>query len=357
MAKTINTRIKHKHDLEVNWLKARNFIPLEGELIIYDAEVELDGSVKQLPDGTTALPEGRSTPFTYARIKVGDGVHYVSDLEFSTEKDLATVTEDGLMSKEDKEYIDSIKNAISSTTYGTTTIEGLTIRKADSMDPDMIESNNGSIVLVTGAGEQEFIVGSNGQTDGFAFKTGHKTAMTIDTDYTVESQSTTINTYAPTVVHAPEGYSDESSLIIEHTGIHVSSAAKTKSIGSSDKPFDAIFALDIHGDLDGTAAKATCDASGNNITNTYETKADAADKLATAKEYIDTALSSIGNLNLHGKDGNLNIIEDADKMTVQAQNAFLLTLEEPPAYAGFILLCENAGALPDAQSRAADGPT
>jgi DNA polymerase-3 subunit delta' len=39
------------------------------------------------------------------------------------------------------------------------------------------------------------------------------------------------------------------------------------------------------------------------------------------------------------------IIEDADKMTVQAQNAFLLTLEEPPAYAGFILLCENAGAL------------
>ena len=39
------------------------------------------------------------------------------------------------------------------------------------------------------------------------------------------------------------------------------------------------------------------------------------------------------------------IIEDADKMTVQAQNAFLLTLEEPPTYAGFILLCENAGAL------------
>lgn len=39
------------------------------------------------------------------------------------------------------------------------------------------------------------------------------------------------------------------------------------------------------------------------------------------------------------------IIEDADKMTVQAQNAFLLTLEEPPSYAMFILLCENSGAL------------
>ena len=39
------------------------------------------------------------------------------------------------------------------------------------------------------------------------------------------------------------------------------------------------------------------------------------------------------------------IIEDADKMTVPAQNAFLLTLEEPPAYVHFILLCENASLL------------
>ena len=44
-------------------------------------------------------------------------------------------------------------------------------------------------------------------------------------------------------------------------------------------------------------------------------------------------------------DNKLYIIEDADKMTVQAQNAFLLTLEEPPAYVGFILLCENSDAL------------
>lgn len=41
-------------------------------------------------------------------------------------------------------------------------------------------------------------------------------------------------------------------------------------------------------------------------------------------------------------DNKIYIIEDADKMTVQAQNAFLLTLEEPPAHVGFILLCENA---------------
>lgn len=42
-------------------------------------------------------------------------------------------------------------------------------------------------------------------------------------------------------------------------------------------------------------------------------------------------------------DGNykIYIIEDAHTMTVQAQNAFLLTLEEPPEYAVFILLCEH----------------
>ena len=36
------------------------------------------------------------------------------------------------------------------------------------------------------------------------------------------------------------------------------------------------------------------------------------------------------------------IIEDADLMTIQAQNAFLLSLEEPPSYILFFLLCENS---------------
>lgn len=39
------------------------------------------------------------------------------------------------------------------------------------------------------------------------------------------------------------------------------------------------------------------------------------------------------------------IIEDADLMTVQAQNAFLLLLESPPPYAIFFLICQNSTAL------------
>ena len=44
-------------------------------------------------------------------------------------------------------------------------------------------------------------------------------------------------------------------------------------------------------------------------------------------------------------DYKIYVIEDADKMTAQAQNALLLTLEEPPQYVRFFLLCENAGLL------------
>ena len=42
-------------------------------------------------------------------------------------------------------------------------------------------------------------------------------------------------------------------------------------------------------------------------------------------------------------DTKVYIIEDAHTMNNQAQNALLLTLEEPPAYVLFLLLCEDAG--------------
>ena len=41
----------------------------------------------------------------------------------------------------------------------------------------------------------------------------------------------------------------------------------------------------------------------------------------------------------------LYIMEEAHLMTEQAQNAFLLTLEEPPAYVIFLLLCETSASL------------
>lgn len=53
-------RTIQKHDLEVNWLKATNFIPLQGEIIIYD----------------------KDSNYNYERIKIGDGSTLVSALPF-----------------------------------------------------------------------------------------------------------------------------------------------------------------------------------------------------------------------------------------------------------------------------------
>lgn len=72
--KNVNTRIINKHDIEANWLKAKT-PPYKGEIIIYDIEVDENGN-------TLELPEGRTTPYTYERFKIGDGKTLVKDLPF-----------------------------------------------------------------------------------------------------------------------------------------------------------------------------------------------------------------------------------------------------------------------------------
>lgn len=56
----LKTRISHKIDIEENWNKATNFIPLKGEIIIYDVDANNANR----------------------RIKIGDGVKNVIDLDF-----------------------------------------------------------------------------------------------------------------------------------------------------------------------------------------------------------------------------------------------------------------------------------
>ena len=93
MSKTqITSRFIQKHDLEVNWLKAVNFVPMQSELIVYDIEVDENGDVLTISDGNggqiDCLPrneEGsllRATPYTYERFKIGDGIKNVNELPF-----------------------------------------------------------------------------------------------------------------------------------------------------------------------------------------------------------------------------------------------------------------------------------
>jgi hypothetical protein len=76
MAKKINTRIQLKHDLEVNWNKATDFVPMKGEVIIYDKEYD--------PKSDTNLqkPSNRNYYINYCRFKIGDGETNVNSLPF-----------------------------------------------------------------------------------------------------------------------------------------------------------------------------------------------------------------------------------------------------------------------------------
>ena len=59
----IKTRIKNKHATESIWNNSPDFVPLQGELIIYDAD----------------------DFYSYSRIKVGDGKTTVVNLPFLTD--------------------------------------------------------------------------------------------------------------------------------------------------------------------------------------------------------------------------------------------------------------------------------
>ena len=68
----LKTRIVHKHDIESNWKRAINFVPKQGELIIYDDRyINSDGDEVIVADDI--------------RWKIGDGVTLVNDLRFAND--------------------------------------------------------------------------------------------------------------------------------------------------------------------------------------------------------------------------------------------------------------------------------
>ena len=59
---TIKSRILLKNDTQENWDKAINFIPLPGEIIIYNADDEYDYQRVKIGNGTTTVT---NLPFVY----------------------------------------------------------------------------------------------------------------------------------------------------------------------------------------------------------------------------------------------------------------------------------------------------
>lgn len=85
--KNIKSRIIHKHGVEADWLKATNFIPKQGEIIIYD----------------------KDSTYPYERVKVGDGVTVVSSLPFIGDNKVDKVSGKGLSTND---YTTAEKNTL-----------------------------------------------------------------------------------------------------------------------------------------------------------------------------------------------------------------------------------------------------
>lgn len=76
------------------------------------------------------------------------------------------------------------------------------------------------------------------------------------------------------------------------------------------------------------------------------------DKSSISVNDIREQLNNDISIKPYSSEYKIYIIPDANKMTEQAQNALLKTIEEPPAYAVIILLTENVDSLlPTIQSR------
>lgn len=69
--KVLSSRIIHKHDVAANWIKATNFVPKQGEIVVYDIDAD----------------------YAYERIKIGDGVRNVNALPFVDDALRATLVE------------------------------------------------------------------------------------------------------------------------------------------------------------------------------------------------------------------------------------------------------------------------
>lgn len=69
--KVLSSRIIHKHDVAANWNKATNFVPKQGEMIVYDVDAD----------------------YVYERIKIGDGTRNVNALPFVDDALRATLVE------------------------------------------------------------------------------------------------------------------------------------------------------------------------------------------------------------------------------------------------------------------------
>ncbi len=114
--KKVKTRIQNKHEPQANWDKATSFVPLAGELIVYE------------PDGN----------YTHPRFKIGDGSTVIGSLPFlhtlKTAGDITVDSNSGTVSVNDDSHnhiisnVDGLQNKLNSID---SSVASLNTNKAD----------------------------------------------------------------------------------------------------------------------------------------------------------------------------------------------------------------------------------
>ena len=161
--KEIVSRIVHKHDTAANWENAKNFIPMKGEIIVYDID----------------------TTHEHERFKIGDGVTLVNDLPFQVDisdfedyKVKQAVVVDPIVNGDALAFIDSIsqdemgvitvtkKNVGKASTAGTADqLASLTVTLTGDVTGTQTIENGNNVSIVTDLSETGVTAGAYG-TDG-----------------------------------------------------------------------------------------------------------------------------------------------------------------------------------------------
>lgn len=103
--KNMNVRVQHKHDVEANWLKAVNFRPKAGELIIYDPDTDHPAVRIKIGNGTDLVSD---LPFA---LDVLADVAYSGDIYELTQKDEDVIIFDGGTATSNSSFVANLDNA------------------------------------------------------------------------------------------------------------------------------------------------------------------------------------------------------------------------------------------------------
>lgn len=277
--KRIYGRLVQKHDTQVNWEKATNFTPMAGELIVYDIDDNYD----------------------YERIKIGDGSKNVNALPFVDDA-LRDALVDQINAVDDK--VDAVSTLVGDTAVSeqiTTAVE----TKADIANGQYAVTASSS----DGVAYTATVPSITALTSGVSFimipgKTSASTTPTLNVNGLGAKNIRRRLSNLATAVQA--GYT--TTWLAVNRPFRVTYDGTQWIVEGHEKPVGA--------DLYGAAAKATADANGNVITDTYATIA-ALQALLPKVTSITLTTSWSGTASPYYQDVALNCCTEASMVDIQ----------------------------------------